>query len=89
MLMLGYVYVLRMSSGKYYVGSTKDIKRRLHEHYAGQVRSTAPYLPLELLKVVNYPTYTQARSKELWLKKQKSRKSIENFLTEEIDFMAL
>ena len=33
---MGYVYILRsVKSGKYYVGSTSDFKRRIREHNTG------------------------------------------------------
>ncbi|MFC1721479.1 GIY-YIG nuclease family protein [Patescibacteria group bacterium] len=36
-----YVYILRMMDGKhFYVGSTNSLKKRLHEHFAGESIST-------------------------------------------------
>ena len=45
-----YVYVLRSNvDGKFYVGQTDDLKKRVSEHNAGQVPSTRRRIPLELL----------------------------------------
>ena len=46
------VYVLQLKEGKYYVGTTTNLKRRLKEHAAGRGRRawTARYPPVGLLK---------------------------------------
>ena len=36
----GWVYVLRGSSGRCYLGSTNDLERRLNEHRSGHTHST-------------------------------------------------
>ncbi|MBI2251977.1 MAG: GIY-YIG nuclease family protein [Armatimonadetes bacterium] len=44
------VYILKsISSGKYYIGSTADLNRRLNEHQEGRVISTRNLRPLELV----------------------------------------
>jgi putative endonuclease len=35
-----YVYVLRNQTGRYYIGYTSDLKRRLKEHNTGNVYTT-------------------------------------------------
>jgi putative endonuclease len=45
-----YTYLLVSNKDKdFYVGITKDLKRRLHEHNRGLVASTASRRPLELI----------------------------------------
>jgi predicted GIY-YIG superfamily endonuclease len=44
-----FVYTLRCSDGKYYVGRTKDLEDRLSRHRKKQVSYTAPRLPVELV----------------------------------------
>ena len=56
------VYVLQLKEGKYYVGTTTNLKRRLKEHAAGRGRPawTTVYPPVGLLK-----EYTGAEDTEL------------------------
>lgn len=45
-----YVYVIQSrKDGKIYIGHTKDLKRRFHEHSTGQVSSTQKRRPFKLL----------------------------------------
>ena len=45
-----YVYVLKsLKDGKGYIGSTTDLRRRIVEHAEGEVKSTKPRRPLELV----------------------------------------
>jgi len=45
-----YVYVLKSKNRKYlYTGCTIDLRKRVKEHNAGEVISTKPYRPLELI----------------------------------------
>ena len=43
-----YTYVLRCGDGKLYVGSTTDLRNRISQHRAGNVRATAHRLPVKL-----------------------------------------
>lgn len=46
-----YIYVLELTQGKYYVGKTKDIRRRFAEHLNGQGSEwTKKYKPVTVLK---------------------------------------
>ncbi len=64
-----YVYVIRSKSdGKSYIGSTTDLKRRLKEHNDGDVKSTRPRRPLELLYYEAYKVEKDARLREAALK---------------------
>ena len=56
------VYVLQLKEGKYYVGTTTNLERRLKEHAAGHRRPawTTVYPPVGLLK-----EYTGAEDTEL------------------------
>jgi putative endonuclease len=45
-----YVYVLTSAmDGGFYIGCTKDLKKRLKAHDSGQVESTKKRLPMKLL----------------------------------------
>jgi putative endonuclease len=48
----GYHYVYVLQSGKdgnFYVGYTRDVKRRIEEHNSGEVPSTRRRVPLEII----------------------------------------
>ncbi len=38
---MAYVYILRGSSGRHYIGSTENLERRISEHLRGAVHTTA------------------------------------------------
>ena len=43
-----YVYFLELNNGHIYVGSTDDLRRRVHSHRSGRVLSTKRLLPAKL-----------------------------------------
>lgn len=64
-----YVYLLKSKqSDKYYVGSTKDLKQRVHDHNHGLVKSTKTYIPWDLLYYEAYQSESAARVREQILK---------------------
>jgi len=68
------VYILEsQKNGRYYVGSTEDIDRRLRQHNAGSVLSTRNARPWILMVFVNCVNLTDARSSEYRLKKYKRK----------------
>jgi len=74
--MIGYTYILKCSDGTYYVGSTKDIKKRVKEHQAGEgANHTKKRLPVELIYYEEYNRIDDAfyREKQLqgWSRKKK------------------
>jgi len=47
---MAHVYILRCSDGSYYVGSTRNLAARLHQHRTGKGSAyTSRRLPVELL----------------------------------------
>ena len=63
-----YVYFLKLNNNDIYVGSTNDLKRRLHSHQSGHVLSTKAYLPLNLKSYVAVETENHARELEIYFK---------------------
>ncbi len=64
-----YVYVLRSEKdGRFYVGMTADITRRLQEHNSGKTKSTKGYRPWKLFFMEVYPDRKTARVREKYLK---------------------
>ena len=73
-----FCYILYSAKlNKYYVGSTTDIDRRLQEHNRGKEKFTKAGLPWELVYKESFEDLKQARQKEAYIKKMKSRKYIQ------------
>ncbi len=66
---------------KYYVGSTPDIERRLEEHNRGKEKFTRLGLRWKLVYVEKFENLLQARHREHYIKKMKSRKFIESLIS--------
>jgi putative endonuclease len=80
---MAHVYILRsLKNDRFYIGSTNDIKRRIHEHQSGASSYTKRILPVEVVFTQEYPTLHEARSIERWLKKQKDSRFIQRIITE-------
>lgn len=74
--MKGYMYILECSNGKYYVGSTQDLKRRIREHQNGEgANFTSKFLPVKLVYFEAHERVEQAflREKQVqgWSRKKK------------------
>ncbi|MEI6499235.1 MAG: GIY-YIG nuclease family protein [bacterium] len=78
--MIGIVYILILSNGQYYVGSTNNLERRLTEHNSGKTPSIKYKLPARLIFHQEFATLIEARQAEYKIKRQKSRKLIEEIL---------
>ena len=58
-------YILLCGNDEYYVGSTEDIRRRLHEHQTKNGgRFTKLHQPVKLVYTEEYDTYHQAFKRE-------------------------
>ncbi|MFA5748239.1 MAG: GIY-YIG nuclease family protein [Candidatus Absconditabacterales bacterium] len=79
--MKGFVYILGLGDGRYYVGSTNDVTRRFEEHQKKRVEATRTFLPLKLCFYREYESLKKARQIENHLKKQKRRDILERFMT--------
>ena len=76
---MAYVYILFSKKlNKYYVGACKDIERRIKEHNGGHSKFTSTGIPWELKYTEEYLDLMEAKRRELYIKKMKSRKYIEN-----------
>ena len=53
--MKGYTYILQVSGGMYYVGSTENLEKRMAEHQRGEgTVFTKAYLPVKLVYTEEY-----------------------------------
>ena len=80
-----YVYILfSKKDKKFYIGFTNNLKRRIKEHYDGQVISTSKRRPLILVMYEAYILESDARARERFFKttrgKMQLRKQLKNFL---------
>jgi len=76
-----YIYIIKsISSGKYYIGCTDNINRRLSEHNSSQSKYTRKKGPWMLKYTEQYTTLSEARMRELKIKGWKKRKSIEKLI---------
>ena len=66
---MAFVYILKFATGKFYIGSTVDIRRRLKHHMGGHTPSTKRLGHGELVLMQEYPTLAAARSVEYKLKR--------------------
>ena len=72
-----YVYILKSRVyKKSYVGSTNDPQRRLTEHNSGKSVYTKRHKPWDILKIENFDTYKEARTRESFLKTGKGREEL-------------
>lgn len=67
---MGYTYILQCANGEYYVGSTEDLEKRLHEHYSHKGgRFTKLNQPVKLVYKEEYASYEEAFKRERQLHK--------------------
>jgi len=79
----GVVYILKsQTNGRYYIGSTDDLDRRLKEHNSGNSKYTSESGPWEIVFCQTYKSLKMARTIEYWLKRQKSRVLIERIIVD-------
>ncbi|MBL0146624.1 MAG: GIY-YIG nuclease family protein [Chitinophagaceae bacterium] len=80
--MPSYLYILfSQKLNKYYIGSTPDLDRRLIEHNRGKEKFTSTGIPWILVYKEVFTELKEARKRELFVKKQKSRKFIEKMIS--------
>ncbi|MCI0619914.1 GIY-YIG nuclease family protein [Candidatus Wolfebacteria bacterium] len=79
---MAHVYILKSEGGRYYIGSTTNIQERLRHHTGGYTPSTKKLGKLQMVFSQEYPTISEARYIEQWLKKLKRRDYIEKIVKE-------
>lgn len=63
-----YVYLLQDTSGKFYIGYSHDLKRRLQEHEQGMVDTTSIYRESKLVWYCAFTNKKKALDFEKYLK---------------------
>lgn len=75
------VYILfSFSSGRYYIGQTKNLEKRIFDHNRGKVKSTKAYLPWKVIYTEEFSTKSEAYQRELKIKSFKSGEAFKNIL---------
>ncbi len=70
-----YTYVLLSErDGRFYTGSTSDLRTRVRDHAAGRVKSTAHRVPLILIYYEACVNLDDARRRERFLKTGKGER---------------
>lgn len=65
-----FLYILEsIPTGRWYIGSTDDIDRRLKEHNRGITPSTKPFVPYRLIYKEVFESRTEARRREIAVKR--------------------
>lgn len=83
--LMAWVYILQsQSTGRYYVGSTNNLDRRLGENHRSHSRATRGRGPWTLVHREAFPTLIEARRRELEIKKWKSSKAIAFLIQKQI-----
>ena len=83
---MAWVYILRGSCGRYYIGSTENLDRRLAEHRRGKVHSTRRFgEPLELITAKEMPDIDSVRELECKLKAKKNPRIALYLLGKQLD----
>jgi len=73
-----WTYVLKSRlNGKFYIGSTNDLERRVKQHLAGKTRTTKVLQAFDLVYSEEYDSILKARLRGKKLKLYKSHKYIE------------
>jgi putative endonuclease len=76
-----YVYVLMSGvDGRWYTGSTIDLRRRLAEHQAGQSTATQCRGPWRLIYYEASPDLEDAQARERYLKSGMGKRYVRNRL---------
>jgi len=66
-----YVYILKNLAGRYYIGQTTDIRRRIEEHNHGKTKSIRSRGPFKLIYKESFDTRAEAIKRERQIKKYK------------------
>jgi putative endonuclease len=75
-----FVYILKDKNGKFYIGSTSDILRRMKQHQYGHTQTTRRMNEPKLVFSQEYSTLIQARKVERRIKKLKRKDYIERII---------
>ena len=74
---MNWIYVIKSKEGYRYIGSTTDLEKRIFQHQNHLAGWTKRGTDWQLIYKEEYPTYSEARKRELWLKTGKGREFLD------------
>ncbi len=74
--MKSWVYILELSNGNFYIGSTRNLEQRIFDHQRGKSGFTSKHLPLKLKYSCQFENYSDALKTEKYLKNLKNKNII-------------
>ena len=80
--MKAYIYILKDQKGKFYIGSTIDLERRLKQHINGHTQTTRNMTKPVLVLKQEVATLPIARMVEMKIKKMKRKDYIEKIVAD-------
>jgi len=75
-----YVYVLQNKHKKWYIGSTRDLRKRILQHNSGKNKSTKYGVPWKVIYCEISINQQDARAREKYLKSGMGRRYLKNRL---------
>ena len=80
---MSFVYILKSEkNGRYYIGSTDNLDRRIIEHNSGKTHSLKYLVPLRIVFHQKFTDNNEAKQMEQKLKRIKSRKILEQTISD-------
>jgi len=79
---MAFLYILQSrANGRFYIGSTDNLARRLDEHARGQTPSTRKRGPWQLVYQEQFSSLQEARRRERQLKSWKSHQALSKLIS--------
>ncbi len=82
--MKGILYILESEKGRYYVGSTTDIERRMKQHYSNHTSTTKRMGKVKLVLQQEFESIEKARVAESIIKSWKRKDFIKKVIDDGI-----
>lgn len=77
-----FIYIMKSDEGRYYIGSTDDIEKRICAHNEKRYKAwTSRYNNWKLVHSESFPTRTEAIAREKKIKKMKGGTAFKNLIT--------
>jgi putative endonuclease len=79
---MAFVYILKSQiDDRYYVGSTRNVEKRLKAHNSGKTKSIKAFRPFVVAYKEEYKAFSEAIKRERQIKSKKSRGYIESLIS--------
>ena len=78
------LYILELSNGQYYIGSTSNLSRRFNDHQTGKVISTKGKRPIRCVFRKEFGTLKEARQIEYKIKSFKNKSIVKRIIKDQL-----